>query len=288
MADNNDLTREQRIAKEQNNIMDSLNSSNNAKNITYSHKGINIEFSNMDSHKPPDKSEATTNDLSKRMNTIQEKAEALAPEIKQQIQNHDRVVESLQKDRIDNYKLGNEIKTITYGQDKDELDAKFTNKYIKDQNENYRYAFNNDLVAFQNRGDHIVVNGKPATVSEDVVKLLKSEGVKEISVSGETEHKKLIWKYATDRGIDVKGYTPTKEDIKEMQALTNKVSIINKGNEVLSSHQKAAIQIAENNLHPDNKAQFVRETQNRIKQKQNNNEHVPKVEIKQSEKHQQK
>jgi len=189
---------------------------------------------------------------------------------------------------------GNSVTSIKYGDDNDktELDNNFRERYVVDQNNNYRWSFNNKAVAFQDKGDKIIVKGKPATVSEDVVKLLKSQGVTQIKVSGELEHKQRVWMAATERGIDVKGYQPTKEELKQMESMKNTITVLKKEPEtnqskdnenIMESHREAAIKAADKHLHPENKAVFVGAIMNEVSKRLAAGKSVPKVKVKERE-----
>lgn len=81
----------------------------------------------------------------------------------------------------------------------------------------------NDKEQFLDKGSHIqVLATDPAEQSHSIkaaVQLAADRGWREIEITGTEEFRRQVWQEATLAGIQVRGYTPTPEDLAELEKL---------------------------------------------------------------------
>jgi len=73
-----------------------------------------------------------------------------------------------------------------------------------------------EKLAFKDKGNALSTRNDGGTVSQSMIAIAKDRGWSEIKVTGSQAFKKDIWKKATEQGIAVRGYKPTKVEMAEM------------------------------------------------------------------------
>lgn len=94
-----------------------------------------------------------------------------------------------------------------------------TKYYFKDQ------AGSTNQLAFKDNGAKLSTSLNTERVTKSLVDLVESKGWTDINVSGHKEFKRQVWRAATDRGIEVNGYTPDENDLATVsdKALNNSI-----------------------------------------------------------------
>ncbi|KWF77590.1 hypothetical protein WL93_26625 [Burkholderia diffusa] len=72
---------------------------------------------------------------------------------------------------------------------------------------------NTDMVAFEDKGNKLETRSNSEQVAENLVRIAESRGWDEIKVSGSETFRREAWLEAAARGMHVKGYTPSDEDL---------------------------------------------------------------------------
>lgn len=122
----------------------------------------------------------------------------------------------------------------------DEVKAKYTQVDNK-----FYFKGSTEKMAFNDKGQKLETKlNSDNGVTESLIAIAKNRGWSEIKVNGSEEFRKDVWKKASEQGIAVKGYNPSKKEIAELEQ--KGVEIPKKGQsfpvkkEVLSENQKAA------------------------------------------------
>jgi hypothetical protein len=115
-------------------------------------------------------------------------------------------------------KKDKEIKAIP-----EELNKKFL---IKGDNDKAVYYHGNDTEreAFKDTGTKIIASSEGVSVARSMVVLAEAKGWENIKATGKEEFRREIWLEAQKRGIEVSGYTPTKQDLQNVEKLVNKIT----------------------------------------------------------------
>lgn len=94
--------------------------------------------------------------------------------------------------------------------------------YFKDQ------AGHVNKLAFKDTGKKLATALNTERVTRSLVDLAESKGWTTIKVSGHKEFKRLVWRAAAERGIEVQGYKPDKQDLATIpeKPLTNTVQAV--------------------------------------------------------------
>jgi hypothetical protein len=71
---------------------------------------------------------------------------------------------------------------------------------------------NADLVAFEDKGNKLETRSNSEQIAENLVRIAESRGWDEIKVSGSESFRREAWLAASERGINVKGYSPSEQD----------------------------------------------------------------------------
>jgi len=94
-----------------------------------------------------------------------------------------------------------------------------------------------EKLAFKDKGNSLNTRNDGGTVSQSMIAIAKERGWSEIKVTGSETFKKDIWRKATEQGIAVRGYKPTKIEVAEMEG---KGIEIPKQGQSLSPEKKSA------------------------------------------------
>ncbi len=89
-------------------------------------------------------------------------------------------------------------------------------KFVQDGNKFY-FKGSEDKLAFQDNGSMLKTKVDGDLVADSMIAIAKNRGWSELKVTGTESFKKDIWKKATEQGIAVKGYRPTKVELAEMK-----------------------------------------------------------------------
>jgi hypothetical protein len=111
-----------------------------------------------------------------------------------------------------------------------------------------------DVKLVEDRGGDIKVKEVTPESIELVVKLAKEKNWDKINITGSKDFKRQLWMEASKEGIEVKGYTPSKEEIKAME----KYMAVNKNSEnIVKPIVENSKQYASENIKNDaDKARF--------------------------------
>lgn len=122
----------------------------------------------------------------------------------------------------------------------DEVKAKYTQVDNK-----FYFKGSTEKMAFNDKGQKLETKlDSDNGVTESLIAIAKNRGWSEIKVNGSEAFRKDVWQKASEQGIAVKGYNPSKKEIAELEQ--KGVEIPKKGQsfpakkEVLSENQKAA------------------------------------------------
>ncbi len=88
------------------------------------------------------------------------------------------------------------------------------------------YWQNSEKLAFKDKGKKIVTKSNNKVVAVSIVELADSSGWKKIKVRGSDAFKRNVWLEASLRGIETKGYKPSKLDIEELDKQVKKVNTV--------------------------------------------------------------
>ena len=91
-----------------------------------------------------------------------------------------------------------------------------TKNFVQDGKKFY-FKGTEDKLAFQDNGTKLKTKVDGDLVADSMIAIAKNRGWSEIKVTGTESFKKDIWAKATEQGIAVKGYTPTKVEQAEMK-----------------------------------------------------------------------
>lgn len=75
---------------------------------------------------------------------------------------------------------------------------------------------NTELVAFEDKGNRLETRSNSENIAESMVRIAAARGWDEIKVSGSETFRKEVWLEAAERGMHVKGYTPSEQDKAEL------------------------------------------------------------------------
>ena len=87
----------------------------------------------------------------------------------------------------------------------------------------YFYKEKPDIEAFRDKGKKLVTNSSATMIASSMVALADSKKWESIKVTGEKKFRREVWLEASAKGIDVKGYKPTEQDLAELEKRQNKV-----------------------------------------------------------------
>lgn len=79
-------------------------------------------------------------------------------------------------------------------------------------------------IAFKDKGERIVSASNDDRVAHAMATMAEAKGWKTIRVSGHPEFKKEVWMEASLRGLQVRGFEPKEQDLKELEARLDKRS----------------------------------------------------------------
>lgn len=159
--------------------------------------------------------------------------------------NENKTTEKYNEDRrtnkgIEKYQLFDVAKDRLRNSIPDEVKAKYTQVDNK-----FYFKGSTEKMAFNDKGQKLETKlNSDNGVTESLIAIAKNRGWSEIKVNGSEEFRKDVWKKASEQGIAVKGYNPSKKEIAELEQ--KGVEIPKKGQsfpvkkEVLSENQKAA------------------------------------------------
>lgn len=121
-------------------------------------------------------------------------------------------------------------------------------KYISRDN-SYYYVGKPDEVAFVDRGNKLNTKAKHSVaLIESLLDIAETRNWSDIKINGTNEFKQEAWMQASLRGMSVKGYKPTQEDILKLEAAN--VRLNKKVNSIEKDDNKAKTQIADQNKEP--------------------------------------
>ncbi|MCW8166993.1 hypothetical protein D8B22_19135, partial [Verminephrobacter aporrectodeae subsp. tuberculatae] len=78
---------------------------------------------------------------------------------------------------------------------------------------------NTDLVAFEDKGNKLETRSNSERIAKNLVRIAQSRGWDEIKVSGSETFRREAWLEAAARGMHVKGYTPSDQDLAALAKL---------------------------------------------------------------------
>lgn len=105
-------------------------------------------------------------------------------------------------------------------QAKSELDKKF-----KSEGLDYYFKDRAGLPAMHDSGAKITTVHNDSRAAEATVLLAQAKGWSSIKVTGHPEFKKEVWLQASLKGLEVKGFTPTEQDMKDLDSLSKKNTV---------------------------------------------------------------
>ncbi len=154
-----------------------------------------------------------------------------------EIQERDDYLEQQRKNNLKTM-VNRESNTDHKPEVKPELEAEtFSNEehkpivpeHIKDRfiEKDNKYYFNDkpEALAFIDKGSKIQTKLSTANVAASMVDIAEARGWTEIEVKGTEDFKRSAWAQAAARGMSVKGYTPTEEDLARLKKVSDKRQI---------------------------------------------------------------
>lgn len=144
------------------------------------------------------------------------------------------------KDGIEKDQLFDPAKDRLKNSIPDEVRAKYTQVENK-----FYFKGSTEKLAFNDKGQKLETKlDSNKGVTESLVAIAKNRGWSEIKVNGSEAFRKDVWQKASEQGIAVKGYTPTKKEMAELEQkgieLPKKGQSLPPKKEVLTENQKAA------------------------------------------------
>ncbi|HET9239196.1 MAG TPA: LPD7 domain-containing protein [Oligoflexus sp.] len=97
-------------------------------------------------------------------------------------------------------------------------------------------------VAFKDKGESLVSASNDERVAKAMAAMADAKGWKTISVSGHPDFKRQVWMEATLRGIDVRGFKPTEQDLELLEGRRDRTfqnSIAHVGDNQELTHSKS-------------------------------------------------
>ena len=148
--------------------------------------------------------------------------------------------QSINSDGIEKDQLFDPAKDKLKNSIPDEVKAKYTQVGDK-----FYFKGSTEKMAFNDKGQKLETKlDSDKGVTESLIAIAKNRGWSEIKVNGSEAFRKEVWKKASEQGIAVKGYTPTKKEIAELEQkgieLPKKGQSLPPKKEVLTEDQKAA------------------------------------------------
>ncbi|MCR5860137.1 LPD7 domain-containing protein [Mesorhizobium sp. J428] len=83
----------------------------------------------------------------------------------------------------------------------------------------YRFKDQPGKIAFRDAGDTLKTASNDDRVARAMATMAEAKGWKTISVSGHPDFRREVWLEASLRGLEVRGYKPQDQDLKDLQAL---------------------------------------------------------------------
>lgn len=79
-----------------------------------------------------------------------------------------------------------------------------------------KYFLDNGEHAFTNHGHKLTTRSENTEIARDLVEIARHNGVHDITVAGTERFRREVWAAATRAGMEVRGYTPTLHDEKQL------------------------------------------------------------------------
>jgi hypothetical protein len=99
------------------------------------------------------------------------------------------------------------------------------------------YWKDSDKVAFKERGENkLVTESNSRQVAESIVEVADCKGWETIKVSGNEKFRQQVWIEASLKGMDVKGYNPTEQDLHELKQRQQKENTVERDNEKVAEN----------------------------------------------------
>lgn len=113
-----------------------------------------------------------------------------------------------------------------YTKVQEQLDKRFT---ILDKSYGAHYYYKDtNKKAFLDKGSKIVAKENSKLVATSVVALAEAKGWTNIKVTGNNKFKREVWIEANIKGIDVKGYSPSEQDKRDLDNSLNSISAVDR------------------------------------------------------------
>lgn len=97
---------------------------------------------------------------------------------------------------------------------------KFT--VIRKRNQQHYYWKDSDKMAFADRGKKITTQSNSKFIAQSIVEVADSKGWTQLKVKGQDSFRRTVWYEAALRGIEVDGYEPSEQDLKQLQGQLGK------------------------------------------------------------------
>jgi hypothetical protein len=88
-------------------------------------------------------------------------------------------------------------------------------QYIRVDNKFY-HPKNTEVVAFEDKGNKLETRSNSAQTASNMVQIAEARGWDEIKVTGSETFRREVWLAAASRGMHVKGYSPSDENLAEL------------------------------------------------------------------------
>lgn len=153
-------------------------------------------------------------------------------------------------------------------------EALFNRYRVQDTNKGAVFYWKEtDKEAFKDDGKRLSTTSENEAVAESIVEVADAKGWTSMKVKGTDKFKRQVWLQAQARGIDVKGYKPTKQDLSELGEVKKKLDKENSAEKVSSENSiedTSSKQTSSNNssdkqeigLSPKNSKPPIADTQN--------------------------
>ena len=118
-----------------------------------------------------------------------------------------------------------EAEKIAKGENKP-IPEEINKRFLIDGNQDkakYFYKEKPDVEAFRDKGKKLVTTSSATMIANSMVSLADSKKWESIKVTGEKKFRREVWLEASAKGIDVKGYKPTEQDLAALEKRQNKV-----------------------------------------------------------------
>jgi len=123
--------------------------------------------------------------------------------------------ESAAASRPGNTVESDEIFSVVQVADKPSVPPDIAKRYLR-VGDKFYHPDNPGLVAFEDKGNKLETKSNSEAIAESMVRIAEGRGWDEIKVTGTEVFRKEVWLEAASRGMHVKGYSPSPQDLAQL------------------------------------------------------------------------